>query len=310
MLEGDGDAVFKLFAELCRVLVTRGASTADKNSAALEEHTSFIVEKRGYHSYSGQSASDIFVVVPYLLRDVGFLSRHQLLRVFKLCCLVAGVPSSHYPVMSLDMAGFALDAGRFQTCVQLVQSHILSVGYSHQPFFSDQTLVVVKKGISKAGVFFGASDFDIWKDFCSGDVDAFVAEYSALFPLFADRRKSFDARYLECNKINRISRLVNSGDVAGPSGSLSSVIQKKKQDSGQSSAISVKSAGSESTVCRAKPVAKNSNPSSKAGQQKSAGGGSGSGVASTKRKKNTKKCDDDDDDDSDVIHKLKKPFKN
>ena len=36
----------------------------------------------------------------------------------------------------------------------------------------------------------------------SGDVDAFVAEYSALFSAFlADCRKSFDARYLECNNI-------------------------------------------------------------------------------------------------------------
>ena len=39
-----------------------------------------------------------------------------------------------------------------------------------------------------------------------------------------------------------MARLVDSGDVAGPSGSLSSVIQKKKPYSGQSSAISVKSA--------------------------------------------------------------------
>ena len=91
----------------------------------------------------------------------------------------------------------------------------------------------------------------------SGDVDAFVAEYSALFSAFlADRRKSFDARYLECNNINRMSRLVDSGDVAGPSGSSSSAIQKKKQDSGQSSVIFVKSTGNKWSCCGAKSVAK------------------------------------------------------
>ena len=65
--------------------------------------------------------------------------------------------------------------------------------------------------------------------------------------------------------MNRMSRLVDSGDVAGPSGSLSSVIQKRKQDSGQSGGISVKSAGNKSSGCGSKPVAKNSNSSSKGG---------------------------------------------
>ena len=142
-----------------------GTLTADQSSAALEEHTSFIVEKRGYHTSSGQSASDVFDWVPYLLRDLGFLSRHQLLRVFKLCCVVAEVPSSHSLAVSLDLAGFALDAECFQTCVQLVQSYILSVGCSHKPFSTDQALIVVKKAISNAGVFFGTSDFNMWKDF-------------------------------------------------------------------------------------------------------------------------------------------------
>ena len=159
-----------------------------------------------------------------------------------MCCLVAGVPSSHYPVVSLDLAGFALGAECFQSCVQLVQSYISSVGYSHQFFFSDQTLIVVKKAIADAGVFFGTSDFNIWKD---DDVDAFVSKYSAFFAAFlVERRKSFDTRCLECNNINRMSRLADSGDMAGSSGSLSSAIQRKRQDAVPSSAISVKSTGS------------------------------------------------------------------
>ena len=70
MLEEDGEDVFTLFAELCRVLVTCGALTADESSAALEEHTSFVVEKWEYHYSSGQSASDVLDVVSYVLRDV------------------------------------------------------------------------------------------------------------------------------------------------------------------------------------------------------------------------------------------------
>ena len=77
----------------------------------------------------------------------------------------------------------------------------------------------MKKAISIAGAFFGTSDFNVWKDFCSGVVDTFVAKYSALFAaLLVEHRKNFDARYLECNNIKRISRLADSGDVAGSSG--------------------------------------------------------------------------------------------
>ena len=51
--------------------------------------------------------------------------------------------------------------------------------------------MVVKKAISYAGVFFGTSGFNMRRDFCSGGVDAFVAEYSALFAAFImERRKT------------------------------------------------------------------------------------------------------------------------
>ena len=68
ILEGDVEAVFELFAELCRVLVACGALTVDERSASLEEHTSFFVDNRGYHSSLGQSASDIPEVMSYLHR--------------------------------------------------------------------------------------------------------------------------------------------------------------------------------------------------------------------------------------------------
>ena len=76
---------------------------------------------------------------------------------------------SHYPVVSIDLTGFALDAECFQTCVQLVQSYILSVGYSHQSIFSDQTLIVVEKTISNASISFATSGFNVWTNFCSSE---------------------------------------------------------------------------------------------------------------------------------------------
>ena len=76
MLEGDDVAVFNLFADLYRILVTCAVLGVDESSAALEEHASFVVEKRGYHFSSGQSANDIVDVVRYLFRDIGFSSRH------------------------------------------------------------------------------------------------------------------------------------------------------------------------------------------------------------------------------------------
>ena len=308
MLEGDDVAVFSLFADLCRILVSCGSLSVDESSAALEEHTSFIVEKRRYHSSSGQSAGDIVDVVPYRLRDVGFSSRPHLLRVFKLCCLVSGVSASRYPAVSLDLSGFALSAADFQSCVQLVQSYILSEEYSHQSFFSDQTLKVVKKAIADAGRFFGASNFSMWTEFCGKDVDAF-AKYSTLFTTFvAVRRKSFDARYVEYNNANRMSRLSESGDTAGSSGSLSSVIQRKRQDTGPPSVVSVKSGGSKSSNGGTKSGSKSATVSSKGKQQKNIGGNSGDGAGSSKGRK--KAVRDADDDGSGSQPKPKKVSKN
>ena len=216
---------------------------------------------------------------------------------------------SRYPAVSLDLSGFALSVADFQSCVRLVQSYILSEGYSHQSFFSDQTLIVVKKAIADAGRFFGASDFSMWTDFCGEDVDAFVVKYSALFTTFlAERRKSFDARYVEYNNANRMSRLSDSGDTAGSSGSLSSVIQRKRQDTGPPSGVSVKSGGSKSSNGGTKSGSKSATISSKGKQQKNIGGNSGDGAGSSKGRK--KAVRDADDDGSGSQPKPKKVSKN
>ena len=216
---------------------------------------------------------------------------------------------SRYRAVSLDLSGFALSVADFQSCVQLVQSYILSEGYSHQSFFSDQTLKVVKKAIADAGRFFGASNFSMWTEFCGEDVDAFVAKYSTLFTTFvAVRRKNFDARYVEYNNANRMSRLSESGDTAGSSGSLSSAIQRKRQDAGPPSVVSVKSGGSKSSNGGTKSGSKSTTISSKGKQQKNVGGNSGGGAGSSKGRK--KAVRDADDDGSGSQPKPKKVSKN
>ena len=67
MLEGDDGAVFSPFTELCRILVTCGELTSDECSAAMEEFSSFVVEKRRYHAASEQSASGIVDIVIFFL---------------------------------------------------------------------------------------------------------------------------------------------------------------------------------------------------------------------------------------------------
>ena len=63
MLEGDDSAVFSLFTESFRILGTCGELTSDDCSAAMEEFSSFAVEKRRYHAASEQSASGIVNIV-------------------------------------------------------------------------------------------------------------------------------------------------------------------------------------------------------------------------------------------------------
>ena len=85
-----------------------------------------------------------------------------------------------------------------------------------------------------------------------------------------------------------------SGDTAGSSGSLSSVIQRRTQDTGPPSGISVKSGGSKSSDCGTKSASKPATVSSKGKQQKNVGGNSGGGAGSSKGRKKTGRDADDD----------------
>ena len=114
MLEGDDTTAFAIFAGLRKVLETCGVIASDVSRAAVEEYTSYVVERRKSHLSSWQAASAITDVVRYLLLDFGFQARHRVLRAFKLCCLFVGMPAVKYPAVTFDLSGSAVDPRSFQ----------------------------------------------------------------------------------------------------------------------------------------------------------------------------------------------------
>ena len=181
MLEGDDSTVFSLFFSLCELLKSSNVVTTDEMDAAVEEYHSYIIEKRRQHEGGSSSACDIPDVVRYLVRDFSFQARVHLFRVFKFCCLIVGMPESSPPPVSMDLSGFS--AEMFRDCLLLVQSYILSWGYSHRSFFVEITLDAVCEAVANAGTFYLSADFDfglafvvrIWM-ISSLDTDLFMVD--------------------------------------------------------------------------------------------------------------------------------------
>ena len=126
LLEGDDYSTFSLFAGRCHILVVCDLISKDESKAAVEEYSSYVVEKRRQHVDSGQSGSNISDVLDFLLRDYSFQERRNVYRVFRLCCLVVGVPVKSRFAVTIDLSGSAMDPKDFQCCVELVQSYVLS----------------------------------------------------------------------------------------------------------------------------------------------------------------------------------------
>ena len=124
-LEGDDTTTFALFAGLCKVLETCGVIPSDVSRAAVEEYTSYVVERRKSHLSSGQAASGNADVVRHLLLDFWFQARHRVLRVCKLCCQFVGMPAIKYPAVTFDHSGTSLEPRSFQNCLHLVQSYVM-----------------------------------------------------------------------------------------------------------------------------------------------------------------------------------------
>ena len=90
------------------------------------------------------------------------------------------IPYRGRPLVTIDLRGSTLNEDVFQTCLHLVQSCVLSAGYSHQSFFTEQTLDSIRALVSNAGVFFFAPIFDLWKDVYDSCFEEFIASYCTL----------------------------------------------------------------------------------------------------------------------------------
>ena len=274
LLEGDGQLVFQLFPDLCRVLESCGCLSSDDSKAAVEEFSSYVVEKPNQHERSMGVAKEIPNMVNWLLRDFSFLARHRVCRVLKLCVLVTGRPRAVYPVVTFDLSGSKLSVAKFQECLRLVQSYVLSPGYEHQSFFTEPTMKAVQDAINNAGVFYVAPNFDLWADFCGGSVSDFISHYWRLYGAFLlSQRKSCEIQYMEKNKANRLARAQQVSTNAISVGAEASGSGKNKAGGQRTTSGSTTSSNKEAT----------------------------SGLVVSKNKKKPSK-----DDDPDVRHRIKK----
>ena len=229
-----------------------------------------------------------------MLRDFSFQARHRLLRVFKVCCLIVGVPRSTYPSVVFDLSGSALSWESFHDCLLLVQSYVLSAGYSHQSLFSDHTMRAVRDAVLNAGTFFVAADFDLWKEFCGSKLDSFVKRHGSLYTAFlVEKRKHFDSHNDACNKANRLAR-VDWESKSAASSSVGSESEKSTKGG------NVRRSGNltEGSSC----------PSKRKSQEDLL---SALDVSSSFSKKSKKKPQaEEDKKDPTVVHRIKNPSKN
>ena len=229
MLEGDDQHVFELFDSLCELFGSCNVLSADDLKAAAVEYKGYVVEKRRHHKASTYGASEIRDVVQFLLRDFGFQSRTHVFRLFKICCLLVGTRDSNPPVVTIDLSGSSLDRSMVQDCILIVQSHVLGSSFNPQLIFSGSLLLAVQNAIANSGEFFVGAGVDVWEGLRIGDVSAFVGRYRPLYRNYlAERRKSCEAYYVECNKANRNVRDSQVSSAAETGSGTSSVGSSKK----------------------------------------------------------------------------------
>ena len=288
MLGGDDHHIFELFGSLCDLFRSCHVMSSDGLNAAVAEFKSYVIEKRRHYEDATCAASEIPDVVQFLLRDFAFQSRTHVIRLFKICCLVVGVPKSNLPAVTIDLGGSALSPAVVQDCVLIVQSHIVSPSFNPRLFFSASLLVAVREAIAESGIFFRVADFDVWKDFCSGDMESFVGRYRSLYKKYLmGRQREYDTFYVESNKANRRSRESQCSSSTEAGSATNSVVGSKK-----ASSKSVK-VNASTTRSSAKVVSKEDGTVAKK---------SGGGSVSRRSKKDKGSASDD----SDAVHKLKK----
>ena len=100
--------------------MTCGVVESDEAKAAVEEYSSYIVEKRRQHSATERASSAIPDVMSFLLRNFSFQARFHAFCIFKFCCLVIAL-SQNLPAVTIDIKGSAIDSGVFDLCLLVVR---------------------------------------------------------------------------------------------------------------------------------------------------------------------------------------------
>ena len=179
-MEGDDRYIFDLFAELLRVLKKSGWLTTDVAKASLAEFTSCVVEVRVRHRDSDRSAAKIVDIVAYLLADYSFLCRHNLVRVLKLCSLVAMRLPLKLPVVDIDTSDCSVPDLAVSAALKCVQSYVLSPAYKQIAFFTTATMEAVRDSVSRSRDFMTSVELDPWKELACSDREEFILQYSGL----------------------------------------------------------------------------------------------------------------------------------
>ena len=169
------------------------------SKAAAEELVTYVVDIRARHVTSGGSVEDICDIVSYLLGYYSFISRKNLCRVFKLCCLVVHKPVVEYAVIDMDLGDCAEPPIVVTSCIRGVQSCISAAGYKQGSFFTQHTMESIRSAIAGARGFMSSSTFDPWDGICSGGNSAFVERYCALFDTHLNRMKEESYQHLRGN---------------------------------------------------------------------------------------------------------------
>ena len=125
--------MFLLFAALVGALEDRGYLSSYVVTASVDEFRRHVVEARRNHSDSALVASSILDVISHLMKDFAFQSRHNLLRVFKLCCLVAVGRPSVTPIVNLESADCLSPQVVLHSCMRVVQSFVLNFLFFLRP---------------------------------------------------------------------------------------------------------------------------------------------------------------------------------
>ena len=161
-----------------------------------------------------------------------------------------------------------------------MQSYVLSPGHVPKCFFTDPTLEAVQEAIANAGVFYVASNFDLWTEFCGGYAETFLSRYCSLYSSFlSESRQSLENHYTNINKSNWLARAQQN---VSASVTVSSDVSGPVKGKGVSQRVEVTGKSSPN-----KEAPTSSNPQRKI-------------------KKKPKKRKESNDEDPDVFHKLEK----